>query len=136
MIFYERDEKALMSMEDYVMVDDYLHAVNQTYEVLLRREGYTNITVDDVRKTKQDSIMASLRSIWNSHKEDGWEEYDNTEVCRYISEKIAARDAEFLTDKTKDSFRSLYRLIAERIRQYHNMISEPDWEQKLKRRLV
>ena len=118
------------------MVEDYLHAVNQTYEVLLRREGYTNITVDDVRKTKQDSIMASLRSIWNSHKEDGWEEYDNTEVCRYISEKIAARDAEFLTDKTKDSFRSLYRLIAERIRQYHNMISEPDWEQKLKRRLV
>ena len=136
MIFYERDEKALMSMEDYLMVDDYLHAVNQTYEVLLRREGFTNITVEDIRNTKQDSIMASLRNIWHNHKEDGWEEYDNTEVCRYISEKIAARDAEFLTDKTKDSFRSLYRLIAERIRQYHNMISEPDWEQKLKRRLV
>ena len=125
-----------MSMEDYIMVEDYLHAVNQTYEVLLRREGYTNLTVDDIRKTKQDSIMAALKNIWNSHKEDGWEEYDNTEVCRYISEKIAGRDAEFLTDKTKDSFRSLYRLIAERIRQYHNMISEPDWEQKLKRRLA
>ena len=81
-------------------------------------------------------MMASLENIWNNHKEDGWENYDNTEVCRYICEKIATRDAEFLTDKTKDSFRSLYRLIAERIRQYHNMISEPDWEQKLKKRLV
>ena len=34
----------LPSMEDYIMTEDYLHAVNQTYEIKLRREGFANLT--------------------------------------------------------------------------------------------
>nr|NIU00663.1 ATP-dependent endonuclease [Nitrosopumilaceae archaeon]NIU87046.1 ATP-dependent endonuclease [Nitrosopumilaceae archaeon]NIV64782.1 ATP-dependent endonuclease [Nitrosopumilaceae archaeon]NIX61265.1 ATP-dependent endonuclease [Nitrosopumilaceae archaeon] len=58
---------------------------------------------------------------WNDHREDGWGNFDNEEITRYICEKIALGETEFLSDKTKDNFRSLYRLIAERIRQYQNI---------------
>ena len=44
------------------------------------------------------------------------------EITRYICEKIALEEADFLSDKTKDSFRTLYRLIAERIRQQQKMV--------------
>ena len=35
-------------------------------------------------------------------------------------------ETDFLSDKTKDQFRSLYRLIAERIRQYQNAAIKTD----------
>ena len=66
-------------------------------------------------------IVESLVAIWQEHKEDGWGEFDAEEICRYICEKIALSQTDFLSDKTKDQFRTLYRLIAERIRQYQNL---------------
>ena len=42
---------------------------------------------------------------------------------RYICSKIASGNTGFLTEKTRDSIRNLYRLIAERIRQYQNTTS-------------
>ncbi|MFB5622058.1 MAG: ATP-dependent endonuclease, partial [Candidatus Nitrosomaritimum yanchengensis] len=69
---------------------------------------------------EKKGVLENLRAIWEEHKEDGWEEFDNEEITRYICEKIALGQTEFLSDKTKDQFRSLYRLIAERIRQYQN----------------
>jgi len=36
-IFFERNGKALQSIEDYIVLDDYLYAVNQTYEIKLRK---------------------------------------------------------------------------------------------------
>ena len=38
-IFFERDGNPVQSIEDYMVLDDYLHAVNQTYEIKLRQEG-------------------------------------------------------------------------------------------------
>ena len=122
-IFFEHDNKALQSIEDYMLPDDYLYAVNQTYAIKLRKEGYVNLTNEIIKSKNKTGILEGLESIWTEHKEDEWENFDSEEVCRYICEKIAMNEAEFLTDKTKDRIRSLYRLIAERIRQQQNLLS-------------
>ena len=115
-----------------MMVEDYLYAVNQTYAIKLRKEGFVNLTEKDIQDRKMNGIIESLHSIWEEHKEDGWEEFDSEEVARYICEKIAIGEADFLSDKTKDRFRSLYRLIAERIRQQQNlMVSEGSDKKKM-----
>jgi len=119
-IFFEIDGKLLQSIEDYMMPEDYLYAVNQTYEIKLRREGYTNLTTEEVLIHGKKGIIENLKAVWNDHIDDDWGEFDKEEVCRYICGKIALNDTSFLTEKTRDSIRNLYRLIAERIRQYQN----------------
>lgn len=121
MIFFEREGSTIPSMEDYMVLDDYMHAVNQTYEIKLRHEGYRNLSTDDVLAHGNDGVIANLNAIWEDHRDDEWKNFENEEITRYICEKIALGEADFLSDKTKDSFRSLYRLIAERIRQYENI---------------
>ena len=135
-IFFEKEGKTIESIEDYLVLEDYLHAVNQTYEIKLRHEGYSNLTPEDVISKEKKGVLENLRAIWEEHKEDGWEEFDNEEITRYICEKIALGQTDFLSDKTKDQFRSLYRLIAERIRQYQNAGIKTDLEkfQKPKKR--
>ena len=125
-IFFEREGKKLESIEDYIVLEDYLHAVNQTYEIKLRHEGYSNLTVQDVISKDELGVLSNLRKIWQEHDEDDWGEFDNEEMTRYICEKITLEETGFLSDKTKDQFRSLYRLIAERIRQYQNVITKPE----------
>ena len=125
-IFFEREGKKLESIEDYIVLEDYLHAVNQTYEIKLRHEGYSNLTVQDVTSKDELGVLSNLRKIWQEHDEDDWGEFDNEEMTRYICEKITLEETGFLSDKTKDQFRSLYRLIAERIRQYQNVITKPE----------
>ena len=119
-IFFEIEGKTLESMEDYITLDDYLHAVNQTYEIKLRSEGFSNLTADEVLAKNNNGILENLNEIWGNHHEDGWGRFENEEITRYICEKIALGQADFLSDKTKDRFRSLYRLIAEQIRLYEN----------------
>ena len=68
-------------------------------------------------------VLENLNTIWTEHKDDGWGQFDNEEITRYICEKVALKEADFLSDETKDQFRTLYRLIAERIRQHQNLIS-------------
>ena len=131
-IFFEHDGKALLSFEVYMVPTDYLHAVNQTYAIKLRREGYVNLTDEHIKTQNKNGVLEGLGSIWDEHKEDGWERFDSEEVCRYICEKIAINEAEFLSDKTRDRFRSLYRLIAERIRQQQNLLSSQSSERKRK----
>ncbi len=135
-IFFEKEGKTIESIEDYLVLEDYLHAVNQTYEIKLRHEGYSNLTPEDVISKEKKGVLENLRAIWEEHKEDGWEEFDNEEITRYICEKIALGQTDFLSDKTKDQFRSLYRLIAERIRQYQNAGIKTDLDkfQKSKKR--
>tara|TARA_Y100000590_G_scaffold465885_1_gene639529 strand:+ start:888 stop:2969 length:2082 start_codon:yes stop_codon:yes gene_type:complete len=130
-IFFEEKSKALQSIEDYMMIDDYLYAVNQTYGVKLRKEGYINLTEKDILARGKDGILENLESIWEEHKEDGWEDFDSEEVARYICEKIAIEEADFLSDKTKDRFRTLYRLIAERIRQQQNLVASDSNKKKM-----
>ena len=125
-IFFEREGKKLQSIEDYIALEDYLHPVNQTYEIKLRQEGFSNITPKDVTSKEGKGILEKLRKIWQEHSEDDWEEFNNEEITRYICEKITLEEAGFLSDKTKDQFRSLYRLIAERIRQYQNAVTKSD----------
>ena len=125
-IFFERNGKPIQSIEDYMMLDDYLHAVNQTYEIKLRQEGFSNLTSEEVKAKAKNGVLDSLKSIWYEHKDDGWGEFEKVEITRYICEKIALEQADFLSDKTKDQFRSLYRLIAERIRQHQNVVSKSD----------
>lgn len=125
-IFFERDGNPVQSIEDYMVLDDYLHAVNQTYEIKLRQEGYANLTKDDVLDKGHTGVLDNLDAIWEDHKEDGWGKFENEEITRYICEKIALSETDFLTDKSKDQFRSLYRLIAERIRQHQNVVSKAD----------
>ena len=134
-IFFEHGGKQLQSIEDYVLPEDYLYAVNQTYGIKLRKEGFVNLTNDDVESRKKNGILENLNSIWDEHKEDGWENFDSEEVCRYICEKIGINEAEFMSDKTKDRFRSLYRLIAERIRQQQNLLSSKNTDRQKKMRV-
>ena len=119
-IFFERDGNLLQSMEDYMVTEDYLYAVNQTYEIKLRREGFTNLSKEEVLIHGKNGIVENLKAVWNEHGDDDWGEFEREEVCRYISGKIALGDASFLTEKTRDRLRALYRLIAERIRQYQH----------------
>ena len=133
-IFFEREGKKLDSIEDYIVVADYLHAVNQTYEIKLRYEGFSNLTTQDVLSSDGNGILNKLDSIWASHREDDWGRFDNEEITRYICEKIALDDASFLSDQTRDQFRSLYRLIAERIRQYQNIAIRPNQDKFKKSR--
>ncbi|MBT8243338.1 MAG: AAA family ATPase [Nitrosopumilus sp.] len=134
-IFFEREGKKLESIEDYIALEDYLYPVNQTYEIKLRQEGFSNLTPQDVIDKEGKGVLEKLKKIWQEHREDDWEEFDNEEITRYICEKITLEEAGFLSDKTKDQFRSLYRLIAERIRQYQNVVTKPDLDkfQKAKR---
>jgi len=117
-IFFESGGNLLQSIEDYMVTEDYLYAVNQTYEIKLRREGFTNLTKEEVLIHGKNGIIENLKAVWNEHSDDDWGEFEREEVCRYISGKIASGDASFLTEKTRDRVRTLYRLIAERIRQY------------------
>lgn len=124
MIFFELGGQTKQFLEDLIADDDYLFAVNQTYEVKLRREGYKTLTKEAVLSKGKRSIIDNLNEIWRENQNLGWERFDREEICRYICEKIAINEADFLTDKTKDQFRSLYRLIAERIRQNQNLVSQ------------
>jgi len=125
-IFFEREGRNLESIEDYIVLEDYLHAVNQTYEIRLRKEGYSNLTSRDVTLKERKGVLENLKKIWEEHREDDWGQFDNEEITRYICEKITLEETDFLSDKTKDQFRSLYRLIAERIRQYQNVATKSD----------
>ena len=129
-IIFEIDGKLLQSIEDYMMPEDYLYAVNQTYEIKLRREGYTNLTTEEVLIHGKKGIIENLKAVWNDHSDDDWGEFDKEEVCRYICGKIALNDTSFLTEKTRDSIRNLYRLIAERIRQYQNTAPMEEFSNK------
>src|SRR3989344_4734833 len=125
-IFFERDGKNLESIEDYIVLEDYLYAVNQTYEIRLRKEGYSNLTSREVTLKERKGVLDNLRKIREEHRDYDWGQFDNEEITRYICEKITLEETDFLSDKTKDQFRSLYRLIAERIRQYQNAITKSD----------
>ena len=122
-IFFEREGKLLQSIEDYMATEDYLYAVNQTYEIKLRKQGFENLTSNQVMVQGKKGVVENLTAVWDEHRDDEWGEFEKEEICRYISEKIALGDANFLTEKTKDQVRTLYRLIAERIRQHQNSLS-------------
>jgi len=122
-IFFESGGKPIHSIEDYLVLEDYLFAVNQTYEIMLRREGFTNLSKEDVLARGKKGVLGNLNDIWTEHKDEGWGKFNNEEITRYICEKVALSETDFLTDKTKDQFRTLYRLISERIRQHQNLIS-------------
>lgn len=124
MIFFELVGQPKQFLEDLIVENDYLYAVNQTYEVKLRKEGYKALSKETIISRGKRSIIDSLNEIWKENQHLGWEKFDREEVCRYICEKIALGETDFLTDKTKDQFRSLYRLIAERIRQNQNLVSQ------------
>ena len=100
--------------------------MNQTYEIKLRQEGYSNLTPENIDSEDSKGILEKLKKIWQEHRDDDWGEFNNEEITRYICEKIALEETDFLSDKTKDQFRSLYRLIAERIRQYQNAAIKPE----------
>ena len=125
-IFFEREGKKVESIEDYVVIEDYLHAVNQTYEIKLRQEGYSSLTPENINLKEGKGVLEKLKKIWEEHRDDDWGKFNNEEITRYICEKIALEETDFLSDKTKDQFRSLYRLIAERIRQYQNSATKPE----------
>ncbi|MFB5598533.1 MAG: ATP-dependent endonuclease, partial [Nitrosopumilaceae archaeon] len=125
-IFFEREGKKLESIEDYIALEDYLYPVNQTYEIKLRQEGFSNLTPQDLASKDGKGVLEKLRKIWQEHRDEDWGEFNNEEITRYICEKIALEETSFLSDKTKDQFRTLYRLIAERIRQYQNEVTKPD----------
>ena len=124
MIFFELAGQPKQFLEDLLAYDDYLFAVNQTYEVKLRKEGYKALTTEIVSSKGRKSIVDNLNEIWKENQHLGWEKFDREEICRYICEKIALGEADFLSDKTKDQFRVLYRLIVERIRQNQNLVSQ------------
>lgn len=123
-LYLEQGGKSIESIEDLIITEDYLHAVNQTYEIKLRKEGFRSLSKEEVTARGKKGIVESLKDIWHEHREDGWNDFDIEEIARYICEKISLREAEFLSDKTKDQFRGFYRLIAERIRQHQNITSQ------------
>ncbi len=122
-IFFEKVGELLQSIEEYMMIEDYLYAVNQTYEIKLRREGFNNLTKEEVLVQGKNGVIENLIAVWNEHRDDDWGEFEKEEVCRYICGKIALGEANFFSDKTRENLRLLYRLIAERIRKYQNLAS-------------
>ena len=66
-----------------MVTEDYLYAVNQTYAIKLRKEGYINLTEQDIQSRNKSGIIESLNSIWEEHREDGWEEFDSEEAVSY-----------------------------------------------------
>ena len=122
-IFFEKVGELLQSIEEYMMIEDYLYAVNQTYEIKLRREGFNNLTKEEVSVQGKNGVIENLIAVWNEHRNDDWGEFEKEEVCRYICGKIALGEANFFSDKTRENLRLLYRLIAERIRKYQNLAS-------------
>jgi len=66
-IFFESDGNLLQSIEDYMEVDDYLYAVNQTYEIKLRKEGFANLTKEEVLIHGKKGIIENLKAVWNEH---------------------------------------------------------------------
>jgi len=133
-IFFEKEGKTIESIEDYLVLEDYLYAVNQTYEIKLRNEGFSNLSPEEIISKDRKGVLDNLRAIWEEHRDDGWNEFDNEEITRYICEKITLGETGFLSDKTKDQFRSLYRMIAERIRQYQNAAIKTDLDKYQKRK--
>ena len=125
-IFFEREGKPVQSIEDYMVLDDYLHAVNQTYEIKLRQEGFSNLTNEEIKEKGHPGVLENLNTIWEEHKEDGWGKFENEEITGTFVKRLRLENRTFLSDKTKDRFRSLYRLIAERIRQHQNVVSKAD----------
>ncbi|MGI0089840.1 MAG: ATP-dependent nuclease, partial [Nitrosopumilaceae archaeon] len=123
-ISFELGGQPKQAIEDLIVDEDYLYAVNQTYAIKLRKEGYTNLTKEEVMARGRKSIIDNLKDIWKENQHLGWEKFDPEEICRYICEKIALDETDFLSDKTKDQFRAIYRLIAERIRQNQSIVSE------------
>lgn len=123
-LYLEQGGKPIESIEDLIVTDDYLHAVNQTYEVKLRKEGFRNLIKEEILVRNKKGIVEALNDIWHEHRDDDWNDFDVEEIARYICEKISLREAEFLSDKTKDQFRGFYRLIAERIRQHQNLTAQ------------
>lgn len=119
-IFFEKEGKKIDSIEEYMTLDDYMYPVNQTYEIKLRYEGFSNITAQDVLEKDGRGMLDKLNNIWRDNAENDWGKFNNEDITRYICEKIALGETDFISDKTKDQFRTLYRLIAERIRQYQN----------------
>ncbi len=124
MIFFEIGGQPKPYLEDLLVDTDYLYAVNQTYEVKLRKEGYITLTRENVENHGKKSIIDNLNEIWKENQHLGWENFDREEISRYICEKISLGETDFLSDKTKDQFRGIYRLIAERIRQNQNLVSK------------
>ena len=95
---------------------------------------YKNTPISYLDSKDYKGILEKLKRIWQEHSDDDWGEFNNEEITRYICEKITLEETNFLSDKTKDQFRSLYRLIAERIRQYQNTVTAPDLEKFQKKK--
>lgn len=114
-IFFEHNDN-IQTIEDYMSIEDYLFAVNQTYEIKLRHEGYNDITIEKIAHVGKKGIIENLEYIWSENER--WGKFSNEEITRYVCEKISSNNVDFISDKTKERFRTLYRLIAERIRQY------------------
>ena len=72
--------KKLESIEDYIVLEDYLYPVNQTYEIKLRQEGFSNLTPQDVASVGSKGILEKLRKIWQEHRDDDWGEFNNEEI--------------------------------------------------------
>ena len=125
-IFFQKGDKPVPSIEDYLMPEDYIHAVNQIYAVKLRNEGYAPLSREAVTSKPHPGLVENLNAVWDDHVDEGWGGFDNEEIARHICDKIALEETDFISDKTKDSFRSLYRLIAERIRQYQNSLGKAE----------
>ena len=126
MIHYESNSRKLKTIEDYISPEDYIHAVNQTYMVKLRHEGYMPIKSDDI--VTEDGIVGSLHHIWERHAASDWGSFDHNEVTEYICDKISLEEATFLGEDTRNNFRGLYRVIAERINIY-SRYNENEYDQ-------
>ncbi len=120
-IFFEKGGELLQSIEEYMTIEDYLYAVNQTYEIKLRKEGFNNLTKEEISLQEKRGMIENLIAVWNEHHEDDWGKFEKEEVCRYVCGKIALGEANFLSEKTRENLRLLYRLISERIRKYQNI---------------
>ena len=68
MVFFELGGQPRLFIEDLLVDEDYLYAVNQTYEVKLRKEGYTTLTKDQVLSKGKKSIVDNLNEIWNENQ--------------------------------------------------------------------
>jgi hypothetical protein len=88
-LFIDADGKPDCDIEDMFPERFYLDAVNEVYRVILKSSKFAIIEKRDLKAFRQKNtaitrIVPVLKSIWASHKADGWGAFDKTAVCERI----------------------------------------------------
>ncbi|MFZ0212233.1 MAG: AAA family ATPase [Candidatus Acidiferrales bacterium] len=107
-------------VEDLFAEAEYLRAVNELYQEVLKDKRFKPITGADT-KTKRDAgpglvrIVPLLMAIWQEHAALKWGNFDKKRVCDKVCEMIF-KDPDFLSEKTLERFEKQFKDLVEALK--------------------